>query len=150
MKAGRIFCIAITLWIGATHPGNADGHGGWAGGWHGGGGWRGGGYYGRGYYGGRGVVIVTPGYYYPPYPYYYNAPYYYGSYAGPAYYSRGADAASIPTEVQEQLSRRGYYKGPIDGIVGAGTRAAISAYQRSHGLEMSGNIDTPLIRSLRL
>jgi len=134
MKPVCLFCIVVVLLLGAA--GRSDAGGGY-GGWRGGGGWGGGG----------GVVIVTPAYYYPPYPYYYN-PYYPGYPPAPAYYGGGPGAASVATAVQAELSRRGYYKGPIDGIVGAGTRTAISAYQRTHGLEISGTIDTPLLRSL--
>jgi peptidoglycan hydrolase-like protein with peptidoglycan-binding domain len=98
-------------------------------------------------------VIVTPGYYDP---YYYDGAYYNGYYGGrpyyggTAYYDGGPGAGSVAVPVQEELARRGYYKGPIDGVVGPGTRAAISAYQRNHGLEVSGTIDPPLLRSLRI
>ena len=146
MKVSRFFCIVIVLLICASVRSEAGGGwhgggGGW-GGWHGGGGW--------GWRGGGGVVIVTPGYYYPPYPYYYDDPYSDGYYSRPVYYSGASSTVSIATAVQEELSRMGYYKGPIDGIVGSGTRAVIATYQRNHGLEVSGTIDTPLIRSLRL
>jgi|ERR1700677_828159 len=142
MKYSRLLVITILFLTGAVTRSEADPHGGWHGG---GGGWRGG-----GFYGGGGVVIVSPGYFYPSYPYYYDAPYYSGYYGRPAYYDEGPGTGSIATAVQEELAGRGYYKGPIDGIVGTGTRAAISAYQRNHGLVVSGTIDTPLIRSLRL
>jgi hypothetical protein len=52
--------------------------------------------------------------------------------------------------VQEQLARAGYYRGPIDGIIGAGTLSAIIAYQEDFGLPVTGRIDTPLLQSMRL
>ena len=140
MKPVRLFCIAVVLLLALAARSEA--------GWHGGGGW------GRSYHSG-GVVVVSPGYYYPAYPpYYYGDPYYYG-YPYPVratYYEppAGIGAGSIAAPVQEQLARRGYYHGPVDGIVGRGTRAAIAAYQRNHDLEVTGNINAPLLRSLRL
>lgn len=50
--------------------------------------------------------------------------------------------------VQRALSARGYYGGPIDGDIGPGSRAAIRAYQADHGMEVTGEIDGQLLRSL--
>jgi len=98
-----------------------------------------------------GVVVVAPGYYCPPpYPCYYGDPYFYGYPPRPVYEGRGIGAGSIAIPVQEQLTRKGFYHGPIDGIVGSGTRAAIAAYQRRQGLEVTGTIDGRLLRSLRI
>ena len=61
------------------------------------------------------------------------------------------DQASGPREVveiQSALLVRGFPPGPVDGIVGEKTRAAIAAYQRSHELEVTGYIDQPLKHSL--
>jgi putative peptidoglycan binding protein len=55
---------------------------------------------------------------------------------------------SLEADVQVALSRRGYYRGPIDGDIGPGSRGAIAAYQRDHGLAVTGNINSALIRSL--
>ncbi len=69
------------------------------------------------------------------------------------YYSAGNrdyDARSIEVDVQRELRRRGYYRGPLDGDIGPGSRAAIRAYQADRGLEMSGLIDSTLLRSLGL
>jgi Putative peptidoglycan binding domain len=57
---------------------------------------------------------------------------------------------SLADDVQAELARNGYHPGPIDGVIGGQTRDAIAAYQRDHGLAVSGRIDTPLIRSLGL
>jgi len=53
-------------------------------------------------------------------------------------------------DVQKELARRGYYRGPIDGDLGRYSRAAIHAYQVDRRLPVSGRIDRPLLRSLRL
>ena len=67
------------------------------------------GYYGNGYYGNR----------------------YYGSsyYGGYGYNSRRSSVGRL----QQQLARAGYYRGPIDGIMGPRTRYALRAYQHNHG-----------------
>lgn len=50
--------------------------------------------------------------------------------------------------VQQQLKDRGYYLGPIDGVMGQSTQAALEAYQRDHGLRVTGNLDQPTLRTL--
>ncbi len=52
-----------------------------------------------------------------------------------------ATAAPEPkliASLQKALSERGFYKGRIDGISGSRTRAAITAYQQSAGLPVTG------------
>ena len=84
-----------------------------------------------------------------PFPYDYG---YYGAGWGYPYYNTtydtGDDTGSVSVQVQQELSQDGYYQGPIDGIVGPGTRAAIAAYQRDNGLAVTGNINGPLLDSL--
>jgi His-Xaa-Ser repeat protein HxsA len=46
----------------------------------------------------------------------------------------------IATRVQISLTTLGYYNGPIDGIVGKNTRAALSKLQAAYGLPVSGTI----------
>lgn len=41
-------------------------------------------------------------------------------------------------EVQRRLKRWGYYSGSVDGIFGAGTRAAVIAFQKKNGLTADG------------
>lgn len=53
-------------------------------------------------------------------------------------------------EVQRALARRGYYRGPIDGDIGPGSRAAIARYQADRGMRPTGQIDSRLLRSLGL
>jgi len=87
-----------------------------------------------------------------PYPYAYYSPYYYY----PPYYpeygydgqAAGYSSGSLVAEVQQRLSRAGYYSGAIDGIMGDGTRRAIRGYERSHGLPVDGRIDPALLSRL--
>lgn len=57
---------------------------------------------------------------------------------------------SIEVEVQRALARQGYYYGSIDGVIGAGSRAAIRSFQSANGLCVTGQIDTDLLRALDL
>jgi hypothetical protein len=75
-----------------------------------------------------------------PYGYYgYGYPYGYGyGYDGYGYGYDSDRSSEAPTqsrvaELQRRLSRAGYYRGAIDGILGPQTRAAIRAYERAHG-----------------
>ena len=43
--------------------------------------------------------------------------------------------------VQQSLSDKGFYHGPIDGIVGPQTRAGIREYQKSENLPVTGRLD---------
>ena len=99
------------------------------------------GYAGRGYYYGPpgiGYYYARPGVSY--YPNYYSVPrVYYGN--GGGYYGRCSD-------VQRALYGLGYYRGPIDGIYGPGTRGAIVRYRSRHGLGLTAVIDRPLMANL--
>ena len=44
-------------------------------------------------------------------------------------------------KVQETLRDKGFNPGPIDGIMGSQTRKAISQYQKSQNLPVTGHID---------
>jgi peptidoglycan hydrolase-like protein with peptidoglycan-binding domain len=52
------------------------------------------------------------------------------------------------SSAQRRLKDRGYYSGPIDGVVGAATESALRAYQRDRGLKVTGRLDSPTVRSL--
>jgi Putative peptidoglycan binding domain len=88
-----------------------------------------------------------PYWWYPDY--YYGYPYDYASYDySPVYdyrYWYGLAAA-----VQTELARRGYYHGPIDGVMGSGSREAIRAFQRAQGLPLTGLVDPALLKALKL
>jgi Putative peptidoglycan binding domain len=79
-----------------------------------------------------------------PYPYSYYPYDYYG------YNDYGYGNVRLVVEVQRRLARAGYYRGPIDGILGPQTRRAIRAYERDYNLPAYGVIDRPLLRTLGL
>jgi hypothetical protein len=54
---------------------------------------------------------------------------------------RPADRTAQLREAQRRLKVEGFYRGPTDGILGPGTRAAISQYQAKHGLPRTGALD---------
>lgn len=56
--------------------------------------------------------------------------------------------ASLVLEVQQSLRRAGFDPGPVDGIMGPGTRAAIEAYQRQNNLPADGAPSRELLRRL--
>jgi peptidoglycan hydrolase-like protein with peptidoglycan-binding domain len=43
-----------------------------------------------------------------------------------------------PEKIQTALKAAGVYTGPVDGKIGAGTKAAIVEFQKSHGLKSDG------------
>jgi hypothetical protein len=98
------------------------------------------------------------GYGYYPYPPYYGGGYYGGGYYGSGYYGSGYYGSYRPVyssyaygsgyghqssvaRLQQQLARAGYYRGPIDGIMGPRTRYALRAYQHDHGAGAYGMTD---------
>jgi peptidoglycan hydrolase-like protein with peptidoglycan-binding domain len=44
-------------------------------------------------------------------------------------------------EAQRTLGELGYRPGPIDGVVGRRTRSALTRYQRSEGIPVTGHLD---------
>jgi hypothetical protein len=86
------------------------------------------------------------------YPYYGSYPYGYGYYSPrTVIYSDTAitDDATVAA-VQRRLARAGYYHGAVDGVIGNGTRSAIRAYERNHGLVVDGRIDRRLLATMGL
>jgi hypothetical protein len=51
-------------------------------------------------------------------------------------------------EAQQALVNQGFELGPIDGIVGRRTQAALRAYQQKQGLTTSGQLDAQTLRAL--
>ncbi len=72
---------------------------------------------------------------------------------GPVQASFGPDATGMTKadrqELQRLLTARGFDTGGTDGVIGARTRAAISAYQTSLGLPATGEPSLELLRRLR-
>lgn len=56
--------------------------------------------------------------------------------------------ASLVKEIQRGLKRAGFDPGPVDGIMGSATRAAIEAYQRRNNLPVDGTPSRELLRRL--
>jgi hypothetical protein len=56
----------------------------------------------------------------------------------------------LAMKVQSELARRGYYHGPIDGVIGTGSRQAIRGFQEAKGLPVTGLIDPNVLRALKL
>ena len=94
------------------------------------------GYYDYGYpYGYNGYGY---GYQYPGYG---SGNYGYGNGDGYAYGNRSqyeSPTHSKVAELQRRLSRAGYYRGSVDGILGPQTRRAIRAYESDHGYADAG------------
>jgi len=88
-----------------------------------------------------------PYWWYPDY--YYGYPHDYASYDNsPVYDYRYW--YGLATVVQTELARRGYYHGPIDGLMGSGSREAIRAFQQAQGLPVTGVVDPALLKALKL
>ena len=68
-------------------------------------------------------------------------------YANP---DRSGASRMLISEVQQQLSARGYYQSSIDGVVGPATRGAARQFQSDAGLPITGVIDRRLLSQLKL
>ena len=52
-------------------------------------------------------------------------------------------------QAQRLLTGLGYYRGPIDGVYGAGTRSAIMQFESSQGLPRTGYLTPSLVQSMK-
>ena len=52
-------------------------------------------------------------------------------------------------DIQIALARAGLYRGPVDGISGPQTQAAIRAYEQQQGLLVDGRATPPLLEHMR-
>jgi hypothetical protein len=107
------------------------------------------------------------------YPYGYPSDYYPYNYYPSDYYSYGYDPGAYQgdngeydgrdaynssdqyndrtiADVQTQLSKEGYYRGEIDGVLGPETRRAIVSFQSDHGLRATGNLTRETLSTLGL
>lgn len=89
-----------------------------------------------------------------PYGYGYGYPYYgasaalyYNGYHPQQRRSVGG-GGSVVAEVQRGLAQAGYYRGAVDGVIGAQTRSAIRAFERDNRLRVDGRIDGQLLETL--
>ena len=60
---------------------------------------------------------------------------------------QGATGGEVK-EVQRRLKKWGYYNGNVDGVFGAGTRAAVIAFQKKNGLTADGIVGTATFQAL--
>ena len=94
--------------------------------------------YGSGYYGyGSGYYGYGAGYYGGGAGYYGNNSYGGSYYPGYRYGYNGTRSSTVRrsnvARLQQQLARAGYYRGPVDGIMGPRTHYALRAYRHDHG-----------------
>jgi peptidoglycan hydrolase-like protein with peptidoglycan-binding domain len=52
-----------------------------------------------------------------------------------------AQTAADVERAQKALKQMGHDPGPVDGVMGAQTSAALQAYQKKHGLSVTGQLD---------
>ena len=102
------------------------------------------------------VAFGLPDWWYPGYGYVD------GEYSDEDGYSdEDADSDSAPAygdqywqdlamKVQWALSQRGYYHGPIDGVIGPDGVRAIRAFQEAQGWPATGRLDPNVLRALKL
>jgi len=53
-------------------------------------------------------------------------------------------------QVQARLQQLGMYNGNVDGIWGPATEASVRTYQRSQGMVVTGQLDSPTIAAMNL
>jgi Putative peptidoglycan binding domain len=99
------------------------------------------------------IVFVFGGWWYWNTGYWYPAwgydPYGWYSYDGPIYTGYATVTPDqVLVNVQVALRDWGYYAGPIDGIIGTQTRAALAAFQADNGLAVTSAVDRPTLQTL--
>jgi peptidoglycan hydrolase-like protein with peptidoglycan-binding domain len=63
--------------------------------------------------------------------------------------NRSETTSLLVWEIENELARRDFYVGPIDGTVDAQTQAAIKIYQRIAGLDHNGKASYPLLQHIQ-
>jgi peptidoglycan hydrolase-like protein with peptidoglycan-binding domain len=59
-------------------------------------------------------------------------------------------AESVDLAVQQALARLGYYRGPVNGVVGPQTEKDIRWFQSVNSLPITGQINFATLRALRI
>ncbi|HEY1771231.1 MAG TPA: peptidoglycan-binding protein [Chthoniobacterales bacterium] len=97
---------------------------------------------------GGGYYYWNAGYWYPAFGYspFYNT----YAYAQPIYGYDNLPPGQVLENVQSALANQGYYQGPIDGLVGPQTQAALASFQQDHGLAVTSAVDEPTLVTLGL
>ncbi len=57
--------------------------------------------------------------------------------------------AQVLADLQQELSRRGFYDGPIDGVYGAKMQSAIRAFEQAAGVRLGGEPNEALLAAVR-
>jgi hypothetical protein len=87
-------------------------------------------------------------------PYWHDYPYYgyNDDYAGDYSDGQSSPAELTPTvlAVQKELAKLGYYHSDIDGLIGPQTESAIRQFQSVEKLPVTGQIDDPTLKALRI
>jgi peptidoglycan hydrolase-like protein with peptidoglycan-binding domain len=63
---------------------------------------------------------------------------------------RGQAAPQLVTAIQRELAARGYASGPVNGKLSDDTRKAIAAFEKDHGLAITGSPSDDLLRRILL
>ncbi len=58
------------------------------------------------------------------------------------------DSGAAVKAVQKKLKELGYYSGKIDGDYGSGTKKAVLAFQKAHGLKQTGNVNSSTLNKM--
>ncbi|MHA1523488.1 MAG: peptidoglycan-binding domain-containing protein, partial [Alphaproteobacteria bacterium] len=58
-------------------------------------------------------------------------------------------STQLVADIQYSLTNLGYNPGPVDGVMGRGTRAAVRAYQADAGLLVTGRVSRPLLTHMQ-
>jgi hypothetical protein len=95
-----------------------------------------------------GYYFWNDGYWYPAYGY--DPSYSSYTYDEPIYGYNDLQPGDVITNVQTALQEQGYYNDAVDGLIGPRTRAALSDFQRDHGLPITASIDGPTLQALGL
>lgn len=67
--------------------------------------------------------------------------------AGAVSYRQGSSGDQVTT-IQTKLKNWGYYDGPVDGIFGSATTAAVKYFQQRNGLTVDGIVGTATLEAL--
>lgn len=68
-------------------------------------------------------------------------------YVAAATYRQGSSGAVVKT-IQQKLKNWGYYKGAVDGVYGAKTKAAVISFQKKNGLTADGVVGAKTLKAL--
>ena len=60
----------------------------------------------------------------------------------------GDKASDRNRDAQKKLQEKGYYSGPVDGVIGAKTSSGLREFQKDNKLEVTGKLDEPTAEKL--